>query len=365
MNYIDIQTLEKLIKVFEIQKQNIQVLGARWVFGVTSFMLKKTIAEYDLSRWSDWIEIVGYSSVVTYPVNGEYRRVEVLRTEDPGEIFLQNLNIEEPCVSDVEVAIYRVREEVLFGEIVRRLNLKGAIKGHTIALVENHLWSLGALQISADVTKEIYIIRGLKQEQDEIFDTLDNLTRGGVALLTSKILPKRLAWPHGIVSQLVVGAVQGDGLKFEYNLPWLNSVSDLEEVKENKSISASSDLTEKPKNIYEVKPAKICDTVFDSSGELIFSYDWETKTLDVKDKASWRLPEGTRQVAIVEHLIKKAKAGIWAVSHRELMLINKPSSGGSHHISVIFSSNENWGDYIKSISRGVWGFDFTTELEVI
>lgn len=361
MSYIELNRLEILIDIFEHQQRNVFSVSPGWTFGIPASEVYKKISYEDVGKWKEWLEVVDYLSVIDYPVEGEIEYVDVSRTDEPGEIFLENLLIEEPYVSDNNAAIYRVKEEVLFEEIARRLNLTGTIKGHTISLLQNNLWCLGTLELGGDVNKEIYVVRGLRDSTDEILDVLENFTRGGVVLLAGNRNPKRLAWPSGVVAQLVIGAIRGDGLKFEYKLPWLNSVAGCKDALEHRPREVSKPVKDIPVRLHDFDPLIPNESILDEGENILFSYDWNRKILSIPGKDDWMLQDGTRQVSIVEFLVKQARAGVWEIKNKIIIEATNPRHGGAHHIKIVFSGNKKWLNYICSNRRGYWGLNLERE----
>lgn len=357
MSYIAHDSLELLIQIFDRQTPNIPSLENGWIYGIPASELSRMLEGYEFSDIERWVEIVGYSSCVEYMVKAELEYVDVEKTDSSGTMYLRNLFIPDPYVSAKVAAVYRIKEEDLFLEIGRRLNLSGLVDNPAICMVPNHVWILGAVSLGANIKHQIYLVRSLEREKNEIIRALGVLGARGIVLLTGTRNDDLLRWPRSIESQRLVDVLSGEGLRFEFSLPWMNSaaavtdipVNMLEEVKEFRSIPEET--LGRVEQRAEVKNEK---------GDVLVAYDWGNYILSIPGKPDWKLEGGVRQAAIVKFIFDNAKKGRWTVQHKDLMTATKPRFGGARHISSVFSENRVWDNYIVKVRRGVWGFDLVS-----
>ncbi len=355
---LTLDTVKKLIRVFDRQRDGIPGIEGNVLQGVPAWELQRILGDAVLDRYMPWLNVVGIAGVMECEIEDQLEYVSVERTECSDTLRRRSMKLLlDPFVPVGDAAVYCVNTKLFLPELAGRLHLADFFGGESKELLKDHVWSIGGGVFGSSEHFPVYILRGLDWGQDKILEWLHDRRLHGLLLLCANHLPKFLSWPSGMQAQRLSDVVMGDRLRFEVSVPLLNShqVNCIPKVD-----CAFEDIrtTENQRNrVKEKSEIATSSSIKNSRGEILVAYDWENKILSIPGKPDWRLSGSKRQAAIVEYLFKKGESGVWCVSHKELMTATKPLYGGSRHISNIFRDNRDWNRYIVKLSRGEWGFD--------
>ena len=320
------RSLLELIDLFERSSHAIADGDGQRLQGVPGWELARLTALTD-QELEQWTERLGYAGF--YPANrgDEHLPVEIEEDDNPERYrYRCPETFRTKYVSADVVAVHAVSEAKLLNYLADLLEIPLAHRrGIATPAIDGVLWNLGKMRI-AGAQVDVWLTRGLTTSIDRVFTHFHaaSLPDQGLIFTAGQALPDILPPPRS------------------YRIVPTASVLVDYAVKPHFDIDLIHRLLMAPVGNKEEKSLPV-------------RFDPYTNTLVITTKPCkpWAI-KGPKQVAVVKYLVEQFAKGRHRVSAGDILVAAHGSreSARGKRVPSIFSSNNQWLDYIKHDDAG-------------
>lgn len=320
------RSLLELIDLFERSIHAVAGADGQRLRGVPGWDLARrgVLTDRELSVWTQRIGIAG-----SYSVACDHERVPVAIEEDddPGRYrYRCPETFRTKFVAAAQVGIHAVDEAKLLNYLADLLAIPQAHRrGITTSAIDGVLWNLGKMRVG-NVLVDVWIVRGLTTCINQVFAHFQtpSLPEQGVIFTTGQALPEIVPPPRS------------------YRIIPITDVLMDKTAKPSIDTDLIHRLLLAPSGSKEVKSHPV-------------RFDPYCNTLIIATKADKPWPiKGTKQIAVVQHLVEQFESGRARVPAGELLIAAYGSRAATKgkRVANIFSGNLVWEDYIEHDDDG-------------